>query len=83
MTCSVDIIPALVKMKYENHDLLLLKDVADEPYQLVPMVPGAPILLIPHPWAQGLDKSGLLGLINMHNFGRLNKAHICVKQLLV
>ena len=32
MTFPMDIIPALVKMKYEDHDLLLLKDVVDEPY---------------------------------------------------
>ena len=46
------------------------------------MVPGAPIQRIPKPWASGLDKSRLLGLINMPHFGRLNEAHACVKQLL-
>ena len=77
-----DIISALTKMKYEDHDFLLLKDVTDEPYQLVPTIPSAPILWIPHPWAQGLDKSRLLGLINMPHFGRLNEENACVKKLL-
>ena len=35
-----------------------------------------------HPWVQHLDKSGLLGLINMPHFGRLNEANACVKQIL-
>ena len=78
----MDIISSLVKMKYEDHYLLLLKDIADEPYESVPTMLGTPILWIPHPGAQGLDKSGLLGLINMPHFGRLNKANACVKQLL-
>ena len=46
------------------------------------MVPGGPIQRILKPWASGLEKSGLLGLINMPHFGRLNEAHVCVKQLL-
>ena len=32
MTFLVDIITALVNMRYEDHDLLLLKDVSEEPY---------------------------------------------------
>ena len=62
--------------------MLLLKYVWDEPYQSVPMVPGAPLQQIPHPWASGLDNSGLLGLINMPHFRQLNEAHACVKELL-
>ena len=69
MTCSVDIILALVKLNFEDHDLLFLKDVWDEPYESVPMVPGAPIQRIPQPWVSGLNNSGLLGLINMPHFG--------------
>ena len=83
MTCLVDIIPALVKMKYEDHDLLLLKDVADEPYQSVPTVSGVPIIWIPHPWAQGLDRSRLLGLINMPaSFWKIEQSE-CMCQILV
>ena len=82
MMCLVDIIPSLIRLKFEDHDLLLLKDVWDEPYKSVLMVPGAPIQWIPQPWASGLDKSGLLGIINIPYFGRLNEAHACVKQLL-
>ena len=43
---------------------------------------GGPIQRILKPWASGLDKSGLLGLINMPHFGRLNEAHVCVNKLL-
>ena len=34
------------------------------------------------PWANGLEKSGLLELINLPHFCHLNEAHACVKQLL-
>ena len=40
-------------------------------------------MCILQPWAHGLDKAGLLGIINMPHFGRLNAANMCVKQLLV
>ena len=43
MTCSIDIILALIRIKFDNHDLIFLKDVWDEPYELVSMVPGGPI----------------------------------------
>ena len=82
MTCSVDIIPSLMKLNFEYHDLLLLKNVWDETYESVLMVPSALIQRIPQPWVSGLNKSGLLGLINMPHFGRLNEAHACFKQLL-
>ena len=82
MTCSVNIIPVLIRIKFKDHDLLLLKYVWDEPYESIPMAPGASIQQILKPWASGLDKSGLLGLINMPHFGRLNEALACVKQLL-
>ena len=83
MMWLVNIISTLIRLKFDDHDLLLLKYVQDEPYESVPMVPGAPIQQILKPWASGLDKYGLLGLINMPHFGRLNEAHVCVKQLLV
>ena len=35
MTCSVNIIPTLIRLKFEDYDLLLLKDVWDEPYESV------------------------------------------------
>ena len=82
MMCSVDIIPALIRLKFEDHDLLLLKDVKDEPYESVLMGHGAPIQRIPQPWASGLDQSGLLGLINMPHFGQFNEAYACVKKML-
>ena len=82
MTCLVDIILALIKLKFNDNDLFLLKYVWDEPYESVHMTPSGPIQWIPKPWAKGLEKSGLLGLINMPYFGHLNEAHACVKQLL-
>ena len=82
MKCSVDIIPALIRLKFDDHDLLLLKDVRDEPYESVTIAAGGLVQRIPKPWANGLKKSRLLGLINIPHFGRLNEAHACVKQLL-
>ena len=69
MTFLVDIIPALIKLKFEDHDFLLLKYVQDEPYELIPTGSGALIQRIPQPWVSGLNKYGLLGLINMPHFG--------------
>ena len=82
MTFSVDIILALIKLKFEDHNLLLLKDFWDEPYESVLMGPGASIQKIPQPWVSKSNKSSLLGLINMPHFGRLNEAHACVKNFL-
>ena len=82
MMCSVDIIPALIKLKFDDHDLLLLKYVRDDPYEYFHTAPGVPIQRIIKPWASDLDKSRLLGLINMCHFGYLNEAHACVKKLL-
>ena len=42
MKCSVDIIPTLIGLKFEYHDLLFLKYVRDEPYESIPMVLGDP-----------------------------------------
>ena len=33
MKCSVDIIPMLIRLKFEDHDLLLLKEVRNDPYE--------------------------------------------------
>ena len=82
MKCSIDIIPALIRLKFDDHDLLLLKDVPDEPYESITTMLDGPVQRIPKPWASGLEKYGLLGLINMPHFGRSNEAHACVKQLL-
>ena len=37
---------------------------------------------IPWYWERGMDKGGLIGLINMSHFGYLAEANACVKQLL-
>ena len=49
MTCSVDIIPTLIRLKFDDHDLILLKDVQDEPYESVHTAPGGPIQRILKP----------------------------------
>ena len=82
MKCSVDIILVLIRLKFDDHDLLLLKDVQDDPYESVTTAIGGPVQGIPNPWASGLEKYGLLGLINIPHFGRLNEVHACVKKLL-
>ena len=82
MTCSIDIILLLRRLKFDNHELLLFKDVRDEPYESVMTAPGGPVQRILNPWASGLEKSGLLGFINMPHFVHLNEEHLCVKKLL-
>ena len=80
--CSVNIIPSLIKLKFKYHDLILLKYVRDDPYELFLTVPGAPIQRIPQPYSSKLDNSRLLGFINMPHFGQLNESHACVKKIL-
>ena len=73
----------LIRLKFNDNDLIFLKDVRDEPYESVHTTPGGPIQIIMKPWASELEKSGLMGLINIPHFGRLNEAHACVKKLLM
>ena len=80
--CSVDIIPALIRLNFNDYDLILLKYVWDKPYESVHMMPSDPIQHILKPWSSGLEKSWLSRLINMPHFGHLNEAHACVKKLL-
>ena len=72
----------LIKIKFDDHDLHLLKYVQEKPYESGHTMPSRPIQGILKPWASALEKSRLLGHINMPHFGRLNEAHACVKQLL-
>ena len=57
MVCSKDIVPALVQMKYNDHDLLMLEDVANEPYVSFPIVKGGEIACIPKYWEKRPDKA--------------------------
>ena len=43
MTCTIDIVPALIKMKYEDHDFLLWKGIVDDPYKSLPLITRDPI----------------------------------------
>ena len=65
MVCTSDIVPALMNLRYGDHNLLALEDVTKESYLPVISVEGAPIERISQDWARGLDKARLLGLINM------------------
>ena len=82
MVCTTDIVPALMQMKYKDHDLLALVDVENKPYVPMVTVGGGPIERIPHDWACGMNKVGLLGLINMLHFWWLNEVNACIKHLL-
>ena len=57
MVCNKYIIPALVQMKYNDHDLLMLEDVANEPYVSFPIVKRGEIACIPQYWEKRLDKA--------------------------
>ena len=81
MVCTTDIVPVLMQMKYDDHELLALEDITKEPYVPMVAVGGIPIERIPQDWAHRLNKAGLLGLINMPHFGWLNEVNACVKQL--
>ena len=35
IVCTTDIVPVLMQMKYDDHDLLALKDVMKQPYVLM------------------------------------------------
>ena len=72
MLCTTEIVPTLMQMKYDDHDLLALRDVTEEPYVPMVVVGGYLIFHIPQDWAHGLDKQGLLGLINMPHLGQLD-----------
>ena len=47
MVCTTNIVLALMKMKYKDHDLLLLRDVVNELYDSLPSITGRPIVHIP------------------------------------
>ena len=81
MVCTSDIVPALMHPRYRYHNWLALEDVRKEPYRPIVSVEGASIEHILQDWARGLDKIGLLGLINMPHFGRQTKVNACVKQI--
>ena len=82
MVCTTDIVLSLMRMKYEDHDLLALEDVIKDPYVQKLVVGGGPIERILQDWMHRLDRAGLLGLINMSHFGRLNEANVCAENLL-
>ena len=71
-----------MQLRYEYHDLFALEYVAKELYFPVVSVEGSPIECIPKDWVRGMDKAGLLGLINMSHFGRPTEVNAYVKQLL-
>ena len=47
MVYTMDIAPALMQMKYGDHDFLALDDVMKEPYVMMVEVRGGPIERIP------------------------------------
>ena len=79
--CTFDIVPTLMQLRYEDHDLLSLEDVTKDPYLPMVSVECALIEQIPHDWARGFEKAGLLGLINTPHIGRPTEVNACVKQL--
>ena len=68
MVCTFGIMSTLIKMKYDDRDLLVLEDVMSEPYASMVAIRGGPIACIAQDWASGMDRARLLGLINMSHF---------------
>ena len=46
MVCTVDIVPMLMHMKYEDHDMLVLKEITVDPYVWMVVVEGGSIVCI-------------------------------------
>ena len=46
MVCTSDIVPALMQLKFEDHNLLALGDVMKETYSPIVSIEGVPIELI-------------------------------------
>ena len=79
MTCTMYILPLIMKMRYVDHDIISLTEINVDPYVPATMPSSNPVAHIPHDKAQGLEISGLLGLINMSHFERLVEANACMK----
>ena len=71
MVCTMEIVPSIMRMKYEDHDMLASTKITADPYVTMTTIGSGPIAYIPHDWARGLEISRLLGLINMPHFGWL------------
>ena len=82
MECTIDTVPYILKMKYDDQYLLASTKIRTYPFIQDTGVKNGPIVHTPHEWAQGLERLGILGLINMLHFGRLVKSNACAKILL-
>ena len=82
MQCTMDIVPFIMRMRYEEHGMLALMDITANPYVPMTQVGGGLVARIPHYYTRGSEISRLLGLINMPHFGWLNKENACTKHLL-
>ena len=69
MHLTLNIVPFLTKMTYNNHDLLAYLECTTEPFDLQQQGDGGHVTRVPQQWAVGLQRLGLLGLTNMPHFG--------------
>ena len=63
MAHTMDSIPALVGMKYDDHDMLASTEITKGPYVPMVVAGGSPILLIPQDSVRDFEREILLGLI--------------------
>ena len=82
MECTVDTVAYILKMKYDDQYLLASTKIRTYPFVLNTGIKNDPIVYTAHEWAQGLERLGSLGLINMLHFERLVKSNACAKILL-
>ena len=75
----MDIMPLIMKRKYEDHDLLMSTEITTDPFMLMTEAGRDSIECTAHDWALGLEISGLLGCINTPHFGRLVEANVFPK----
>ena len=82
MVCTTDIVPALMQMKYDDHEFLALEDVMKEPYVSMVEVGGDPIESISQDWVCNMNRARMLGLINIPYFVQLNEENASAKHIL-
>jgi hypothetical protein len=81
-----DLLGYVEKLKYSDHDVTdtdKFPEFAKKVYlQTVGLDPFGEPVHQPLQWAAGLEKMGILGLLELPHFGRGQYANSCVKQLM-
>jgi hypothetical protein len=81
-----DLMGKVVALKFSDHDITdaqKFPELAWDKYLRTKSVPGTGAILVePQSWVVGLEKSGILNLLEIPHFGRSLEINACVKLLL-